>query len=100
MHRISSRNNYISRFSDFVNEILFYSIIGIFISGISVPSLVLPGEDVVLQCLYDLAGHDLYTLKWYHNENVIYRYMPRSHSEYEFNDNMKRLTLDVSDITY
>ena len=26
--------------------------------------------------------------------------MPRSHSEYEFNDNMKRLTLDVSDITY
>ena len=57
---------------------------------------MLPGEDVVLDCLYATAGHDLYTLKWYHNDQEIYQYMPRSHSEFEFDDNMKRLTIDVS----
>ena len=66
------------------------------ISAITVPELILPGQDVVLECKYDMADRELFTIKWYHNNHEIYRYMPRSHSEFEFDANMNRLTIDVS----
>ena len=66
------------------------------ISSVTVPALVLPGENVILECLYNMADRELFTLKWYHNNHEIYRYMPRSHSEFGFDGNMNRLNIDVS----
>ena len=69
---------------------------GMHISLVTVPPLILPGENVLLDCLYHMGGLELFTLKWYHNNEEIYRYMPNSHSEYWFGESMKRITIDVS----
>ncbi|XP_050506943.1 uncharacterized protein LOC126884768 [Diabrotica virgifera virgifera] len=41
---------------------------------IDVPQAVLKGHEVILQCLFDLEGDKLYSLKWYHNSSEFYRY--------------------------
>jgi len=42
----------------------------------SIPSHAIKGEDVVLECLYDLQGDSLYSVKWYRNGQEFYRHIP------------------------
>merc|ERR1712013_948902 len=42
----------------------------------SIPSHAIKGEDVVLECSYDLQGDSLYSVKWYRNGQEFYRYIP------------------------
>ena len=41
-----------------------------------IPPHALRGDDVTLQCLYDMEGDKLYSIKWYRNGNEFYRYIP------------------------
>lgn len=34
-------------------------------------------DTVTLQCIYDLEGEPLYTVKWYKGPNEFYRYIPK-----------------------
>ena len=42
----------------------------------SIPSHAIRGEDVVLECDYDLQGDSLYSVKWYRNGQEFYRHIP------------------------
>merc|ERR1712013_485689 len=41
-----------------------------------IPSHAIKGENVVLECLYDLQGDSLYSVKWYRNGQEFYRHIP------------------------
>jgi len=40
------------------------------------PSHAIKGEDVILQCSYDMEGDKLYSVKWYRNGKEFYRHIP------------------------
>jgi len=40
------------------------------------PSHAILGEDVILQCSYDMEGDKLYSVKWYRNGKEFYRHIP------------------------
>jgi len=40
------------------------------------PSHAIRGEDVILQCSYDMEGDKLYSVKWYRNGKEFYRHIP------------------------
>lgn len=40
------------------------------------PAHAIRGEDVVLECLYDMEGDALYSVKWYRNGKEFYRHIP------------------------
>merc|ERR1711915_126996 len=40
------------------------------------PSHALVGEDVILECEYDMEGDKLYSVKWYRNGKEFYRHIP------------------------
>ena len=40
------------------------------------PSHAILGEDVVLECGYDMEGDRLYSVKWYRNGKEFYRHIP------------------------
>jgi len=42
----------------------------------SIPSFAIKGEDLLLECLYDLEGDTLYSVKWYKNGQEFYRHIP------------------------
>jgi hypothetical protein len=42
-----------------------------------VPAVVSPGDKVTLQCLYNLEGAELYTVKWYKGRQEFFRYVPK-----------------------
>jgi len=42
----------------------------------SIPSHAIRGEDVILECSYDLQGDSLYSVKWYRNGQEFYRHIP------------------------
>ena len=40
------------------------------------PSHASIGEDVILECEYDMEGDKLYSIKWYRNGKEFYRHIP------------------------
>jgi len=42
----------------------------------SIPAHAIRGEDVILECSYDLQGDSLYSVKWYRNGQEFYRHIP------------------------
>ena len=42
----------------------------------NIPSHAINGEDLVLECEYDLEGDHLYSVKWYRNGQEFYRHIP------------------------
>ncbi|XP_029828078.2 uncharacterized protein LOC8042731 [Ixodes scapularis] len=42
-----------------------------------VPSAVIQGRSMWLNCTYDLESDELYSVKWYKNDTEFYRYIPR-----------------------
>lgn len=45
--------------------------------NIHVPTVARSGDSVTLSCDYDLEGVDLYSIKWYWNDEEFYRYVPK-----------------------
>ncbi|GFW83653.1 uncharacterized protein TNCV_2205011 [Trichonephila clavipes] len=43
---------------------------------VSVPAVVIKGDDVWLNCTYDLEKEKLYSIKWHKNNVEFYRYIP------------------------
>jgi len=44
---------------------------------VRIPNYVIKGATAQLECLYDLDGEALYSVKWYKDGNEFYRYVPR-----------------------
>lgn len=44
---------------------------------VRIPNYVIKGSTAQLECLYDLDGETLYSVKWYKDGNEFYRYVPR-----------------------
>lgn len=42
-----------------------------------IPNYVIKGATAQLECLYDLDGEALYSVKWYKDGSEFYRYLPR-----------------------
>ena len=49
---------------------------GIRILGLRIPQHATKGENVKMECMYDLESDKLYSIKWYRNGNEFYRYIP------------------------
>jgi len=41
-----------------------------------VPQYVVRGQNVLLECNFNLDGETLYSVKWYKDGNEFYRYLP------------------------
>lgn len=40
---------------------------------IQLPSIAIFGKEAKLNCTYELEQDQLYSIKWFHNENEFYR---------------------------
>ena len=49
---------------------------GIRIKNLKIPHHATKGEDVRMECVYDLEADKLYSIKWYRNGHEFYRYIP------------------------
>ena len=56
--------------------LLLADVAGIRLTKTVLPSHALLGEDVILECLYDMEGDKLYSVKWYRNGKEFYRHIP------------------------
>ncbi|XP_033248616.1 uncharacterized protein LOC108161179 isoform X1 [Drosophila miranda] len=52
-------------------------IMGLRLVEVRIPNYVIKGSAAQLECLYDLDGEALYSVKWYKDGNEFYRYVPR-----------------------
>ncbi|XP_034473995.1 uncharacterized protein LOC117781357 [Drosophila innubila] len=50
---------------------------GLRLVEVRIPNYVIKGATAQLECLYDLDGEALYSVKWYKDGNEFYRYVPR-----------------------
>ncbi|XP_020809178.1 uncharacterized protein LOC110184873, partial [Drosophila serrata] len=55
----------------------YFSVDGLKLTEIRIPQYVVKGSATQLECLYDLDGEALYSVKWYKDGNEFYRYVPR-----------------------
>ena len=46
------------------------------------PEMATSGEIVAFTCSYDLGRDAIYSIKWYKEEQEIYRYIPTDNPEY------------------
>ena len=46
------------------------------LKNVQIPPHAIRGSDVKLECLYDMEGDKLYSIKWYRNGHEFYRYIP------------------------
>ncbi|KAG8197881.1 hypothetical protein JTE90_020261 [Oedothorax gibbosus] len=63
--------------------------------GLDVPTAVMVGEPVWLNCSLDLESDDLYSVKWYKNDVEFYRYLPRDNPKGQKYD-LPGVDLDLS----
>ena len=47
---------------------------------LKIPHHAIKGQDVRMECLYDLEADKLYSIKWYKNGHEFYRYIPSDES--------------------
>ena len=46
------------------------------IQALRMPPHATKGDDVSMECIYDLESDKLYSVKWYRNGHEFYRYIP------------------------
>uniref|UniRef100_A0A6P4F6E8 LOW QUALITY PROTEIN: uncharacterized protein LOC108047308 n=1 Tax=Drosophila rhopaloa TaxID=1041015 RepID=A0A6P4F6E8_DRORH len=54
-----------------------FSVAGLKLTEVRIPKYVVKDSPAQLECLYDLDGEALYSVKWYKDGNEFYRYVPR-----------------------
>ncbi|KAH8269734.1 hypothetical protein KR018_008258, partial [Drosophila ironensis] len=62
---------------DFQSLFADLSVAGLKLTEVRIPNYVIKGSTAQLECLYDLDGEALYSVKWYKDGNEFYRYVPR-----------------------
>jgi len=55
---------------------VFQGVYSIRLTRSNLPSHAIVGEDVTLECSYDMEGDKLYSVKWYRNGKEFYRHIP------------------------
>ncbi|XP_037711106.1 uncharacterized protein LOC119548091 isoform X1 [Drosophila subpulchrella] len=61
----------------FIGTLKDFSVTGLRLTEVRIPMYVIKGSVAQLECLYDLDGEALYSVKWYKDGNEFYRYVPR-----------------------
>ncbi|XP_041631857.1 uncharacterized protein beat-IIIc isoform X2 [Drosophila kikkawai] len=61
----------------FIGTLKDFNVDGLKLTEIRIPQYVVKGSATQLECLYDLDGEALYSVKWYKDGNEFYRYVPR-----------------------
>ncbi|EDW75468.2 uncharacterized protein Dwil_GK23873 [Drosophila willistoni] len=54
-----------------------YFTVGLRLVEVRIPNYVIKGSAAQLECMYELDGEALYSVKWYKDGNEFYRYVPR-----------------------
>ncbi|XP_050039868.1 cell adhesion molecule-related/down-regulated by oncogenes-like [Dermacentor andersoni] len=62
---------------------------------LKVPETPTRGSTVMLECLYDLQGDQLYSVKWYKDSREFFRYVPQDEPNKKL-FNLKGLTVNVA----
>lgn len=71
------------------------------LTRVDVPSSVIMGDSIWLNCSFDLENDDLYSIKWYHSNgerhsnNEFYRWLPKDNPQGQKYDSLG-IYLDVS----
>lgn len=71
--------------------------IGVRVHAVVVPAFVNRGDTVKLECKYDVAVFKLYSLRWYHNDVEIFRFLP-SDTPSKFALPINGVNIDVSSV--
>ncbi|XP_025602489.2 uncharacterized protein LOC105689755 [Athalia rosae] len=74
---ISNNNRSLRRVIFFVLFLLTAGATGLRDVRITVPPMVRSRDSALLTCDYDLEGADLYSIRWYHEEEEFYRFVPK-----------------------
>lgn len=45
-------------------------------TDVLIPTMAIVGDSVWLNCSYDLEDNQLYSIKWYKDQEEIYRFLP------------------------
>ncbi|XP_052851323.1 uncharacterized protein LOC128261586 isoform X2 [Drosophila gunungcola] len=61
----------------FIGTLKDFSVAGLKLTEVRIPKYVIKDSPAQLECLYDLDGEALYSVKWYKDGNEFYRYVPR-----------------------
>ncbi|XP_044315795.1 uncharacterized protein LOC108047308 isoform X2 [Drosophila rhopaloa] len=61
----------------FIGTLKDFSVAGLKLTEVRIPKYVVKDSPAQLECLYDLDGEALYSVKWYKDGNEFYRYVPR-----------------------
>ncbi|XP_033164889.1 uncharacterized protein LOC117144032 isoform X1 [Drosophila mauritiana] len=61
----------------FIGTLKDFRVAGLRLTEVRIPMYVIKGTAAQLECLYDLDGEALYSVKWYKDGNEFYRYVPR-----------------------
>ena len=73
----------------------FFSGAALRMLDIQLPSIAIFGKPAQLNCTYELEQDQLYSIKWFHNDNEFYRYLPNDNPPEQFY-HTKGLYVDVS----
>ncbi|XP_054715507.1 synaptogenesis protein syg-2-like [Uloborus diversus] len=57
--------------------LFFIGCLGLRMLSLDVPTAVMRGDSIWLNCSLDLESDELYSVKWYKNDVEFYRYLPR-----------------------
>ncbi|XP_050310627.1 uncharacterized protein LOC126746414 [Anthonomus grandis grandis] len=70
-------------------------VLAVKLTAIKIPAYVRAGDSVTFRCEYDLEGVDLYSIKWYRNDEEFYRYVPKESPPFR-SFSIKYINVDVS----
>ena len=59
-----------------ISNVYFSGVAPIRLTDTVLPTHAILGEDLILQCSYDMEGDKLYSVKWYRNGKEFYRHIP------------------------
>ncbi|CAL1275894.1 unnamed protein product [Larinioides sclopetarius] len=68
---------------------------GLKLMSLDVPTAVMQGDSIWLNCTLDLESDDLYSVKWYKDDVEFYRHLPRDSPSGQKYD-IPGIRLDVS----
>ena len=60
-----------------------------------VPVQVMLGERATLQCIFDMEGEELYSVKWYKAGHEFFRYIPGDRDQRISTFNLPGITVEV-----
>ena len=78
---------------------VFTGTLALKLSLMEVPPHPVVGTAVVLRCIYDMEGVEVYSVKWYKGGAEFYRYLPKDTPPAQVYD-VAGIRVDVSNLTF